>query len=240
MPTADSSRRPRSTWPLPTLDRIEIVYTTEDRFGDERADPHLGHVQYVWGKVAGVVYEDVSETGETRLPVGWIRFLLIDLWEVDESDRSTLFDVLDSAERVDYDALTTERDGLGVIDGSTTQLMLVDAMELIPEARGHGLGLHVLARAIRTWSERDGVVALIAGSIEDVEDESGEVGPSRLKFGETLARYWERLGFERLDPTVATSTLPMLYAKGKSRDFCDLVGRYSRPFTSPSGTGDLP
>jgi GNAT superfamily N-acetyltransferase len=232
MPGTDSTRPRR--WSLSTLDEIEIVYTTPDRYGYEGRDPHEEFVQFFQGRVNGVAYPEDGR--ETRVPLGTIKFALLDLYEIEE--RSSLYEVLDSCsdEWRYYLALTDDSEADAAIGELASQLLIVESVEIVPEARGHGLGLHVLARVIRTWAGTVGVtVAMIAGTIEEVDEDQIEVGSMRRAIGEKLARYWQQLGFERLDPEVATSELPMLYTTAETLDFWERIEHYSQPFVSPSG-----
>lgn len=73
-------------------------------------------------------------------------------------------------------------------------LLILDRIELVPWARGHGIGLHVLARAIRTWSDTDCLVVLTAHP-PGVTGQQGRAGAAKL------ARYWAQLGLKRVKGT---------------------------------------
>ncbi|MET0602113.1 MAG: hypothetical protein ABW167_09015 [Baekduia sp.] len=76
-------------------------------------------------------------------------------------------------------------------DDLATHLLILDRIEFASEARGYGIGLHALARAIRTWGSGQVMVVLTAWP-PGAEGEAGEAG------GEALARYWSKLGLERI------------------------------------------
>lgn len=75
-------------------------------------------------------------------------------------------------------------------------VVIPDRLEVVPDARGHGVGLHVLARAIRTWAADSALLALIA-SPPDRDDEDDD---EALRVGrEQLSRCCRQLGFQPFD-----------------------------------------
>lgn len=180
---------PRATWSLPRLSAVDITYTTTDRYGHENVDPDLRFVQMIGGEITGVSYEDGS-TDPTIVPLGTIELARIDLREIDET---TLIEIFDShsSEWTRYievvDRIRDEDDDFGAADA----ILVVHRAEIVPEARGHGLGLHTCARAIRTWG--DGALVVLTAWPPDSR------GAEDRAAGEALARYWQRLGLERMD-----------------------------------------
>jgi hypothetical protein len=224
MPLRDAA----ATWPLPKLDQVEIAYSTSDRFGEEEGflEPHEEFAQKVKATVTGVIYAD-SESGRTVVPLGTLAFARIDLTEVGGMD--TLSHVFDSHSRewngywdvglrIFGESEDERADDFALADS----LLLLDRLELVPEARGHGLGLHVLARAIRTWGG-NAVVALTAWPPGDGDPRSDALGDEEeAAAGEALARYWSRLGFERQKD----ARPPVLVGFDGSLDFYETIVRY--------------
>jgi GNAT superfamily N-acetyltransferase len=192
---------------------VEITYTTVDRFGyDETFDLDLRVTQTISGQIIGVYFEEGS-TDETHVPLGTIELARIDLREINET---MLIDVFDShsIEWVRYievvDRIRKEDDFV-----LAPAILVLDRAEFVPEARGHGLGLHVLARAIRTWGD-DALVVLTAWPPE-------AVGAEAQAAGEALARYWQRLGLERM----VDLDMPILVGRMWDRDPHEIVERLS-------------
>ena len=166
------------------FDSIEIAYSTPDRFGsDQDGDPHHQYVQYVYGEIAGVYYDPYTDE-RVKTPLGTLELAVIDLFEVGEE----LFDALDShsGEWERYDGVVDE-------DEPASHLMILDRIEIIPEARGHGVGLHALARAIRTWATGSMVMVVLTAWPPGVTGDQGAAG------AEALTRYWSRLALEQVD-----------------------------------------
>jgi GNAT superfamily N-acetyltransferase len=93
-------------------------------------------------------------------------------------------------------------------------LVILDRMTLRREARGFGIGLHVLARAIRTWAPADvSVVTLIAGPTENSPLDAA----TRLVVAQRLAAHWQALGFTAIRQTLGSC--PMLYAGPETAGF---------------------
>jgi GNAT superfamily N-acetyltransferase len=209
MPATDSKQT--ATWSLPKFNHIEITYTTRDRFvGDAawRLDPDEQHAQRVTGEIAGIVYDD-GPAGETRTPLGTLELATSNLAEAED----VLLEVLDahSQEWTHYSDVASRVLLRREFLFSTQTLLIVDRVDLRPEARGHGLGLHVLARAIRTWGG-DAITVLTAWP-PGVRGSSGKAG------GEALARYWSQLGFERLPG----HDEPVLIGDGTRQAFWDTI-----------------
>jgi GNAT superfamily N-acetyltransferase len=219
MPDQETSTT--ATWALPEIDAVDIVYTTEDRFGDVRGfDPDQRFAQIVHGEIVGILYPD-DAPHETRISLGTLSLALIDLWEVEE-DGESVSEVLDShsSEWVRYLPLTEREDD--DVPLPIRYLLIADRVEVIPEARGHGLGLHALARAILSWSVgAETLVCLIAASTVERREEEDEA--KRVADAEVIARYWQRLGFERVDDP---DRMPLLYGYSVYLDFVDTLKRY--------------
>jgi GNAT superfamily N-acetyltransferase len=207
-------------WPLPELDRVEIEYTVSDLRADTGADPDEEHVQRISGAITGVVYD--ADGSSLVVPLGRLELGRIDLDRLDEEGES-LLDLLDatSSEWVNgYGAL--DLDGTGLRDG-LRYLLIADRVELRREARGRGLGLHALARALRTWAPDDTLVALTAASTErELDDSTRE---ARREASRKLARYWAKLGMKRIPGS--TQPEPVMYARGDWATFRDALRRYS-------------
>jgi GNAT superfamily N-acetyltransferase len=207
-------------WPLPELDRVEIEYTVSDLWANTGVDPDEEHVQRISGEITGVVYDD---DGSSRLvPLGRVELARIDLDRLDEEGES-LLELLDATSSewvngygiVDLDD-TGLRDGIGY-------LLVADRVVLRREARGRGLGLHALARALRTWATDDTLVVLTAASCEhELGDSTRE---ARREASRKLARYWAELGMKRIPGS--THPEPVMYARGDWRNFADALRKYS-------------
>jgi GNAT superfamily N-acetyltransferase len=211
-----------ATWSLPTLVRVEITYTTEDRYDEETPVDESSFPQTIHGEVIGVVY---GVGGDDAVRLGHVELARIDLYEA--GDR--LYDVLDShsGEWESYHSVVRRWD-----DDETfvppSFLLILHRLELVEEARGHGLGLHVLARAIRTWArDAQALVVLTAGSSIEREDEDEE---RERRASESLSRYWQRLG---LEPVKMASNAAVLAAYSDSAAFEKTIARHC-VWTSPT------
>jgi len=181
--------------PLTDLQWLEITYETRDRFGiDQDSDPNHRYVQGISGKIEGL-FEDLDQPVE----LGTLRLAKVDLFE---ASGHRLLEALDaeSEELAHY---------LDVVDEGAQEthlgLLILDRIELVPWARGHGIGLHVLARAIRTWSDTDCLVVLTAHP-PGVTGQQGRAGAAKL------ARYWAQLGLKRVkgtSPSILTGATSM-------------------------------
>ena len=133
-------------------------------------------------EIEGLIWDD----DERRVALGHLTLARMDLWEV--GDR--YIDVLD--------AESTEWCGyVEIVDAAEDDprfLLIVDRVEIVPRARGNDIGLHAVARAIRTWGE-DALVALTAFPPR-------ASGPEGAAGGEALSRHWSRLGLSRVAGTV--------------------------------------
>lgn len=228
---------PTTTWSLPELDDVEIRYTTDDRFGGDRryGDPHQAHAQHVRGEIVGVTYDHEGSGPEVRTPLGTLSLALVDLYEVDDLG---LHEVLDSnsSEWNNYYGIVEQVNDEDLI----RTLVILDRVELVPEARGNDLGLHVLARAIRTWAPDEALVVLTAGSaLERDDDESDEAAAKRRAAAEAIACHWQRLGFERVElgpeHFVGGTVVPVLYATTNYQTFLDTIEQHF-DWTSPAQT----
>ena len=122
------------------LTGIEMVYRTLDRFEHQHADPNIAYAERIEAEVTGVDYES-----DRRVRLGSVSLVRIDFWEV--GDR--WFDVLD-AESSEWAAY---HDVVADAGDDDRFLLIVDRAEIVEWARGHDIGLHAVARAIRTWGE---------------------------------------------------------------------------------------
>lgn len=180
---------------------IEINYRTSDRFGAEQhGDPHQVHAQQIHADIVGL-----DEAGEYSL--GTLSLARIDLWQ----GGSEIYEVLDSHSghwTAFYDVLKEAVD-----ENLVGAALILDQIKLVDWARGSDLGLHVLARAIRTWGE-DSIVVLTAWPI-------GGTSPDADAGGEALARHWAKLGLHR----VAGTHPPVLSATTDSRELEETITR---------------
>jgi GNAT superfamily N-acetyltransferase len=218
MPATDSSRT--AIWPLPRFDHIEITYTTKDRYGPAAwgLNPDEQHAQMITGEIVGLVYDDSPSGVKTRTPLGTVELATIGVYESGD-----LVDLLDS----NSDQWTNYADVARQLEDGDPEnfpfvrsLVIVDRIELRPDARGHGLGLHVLARAIQTWCPHD-VVVLTAWTDAD--------GAERKAGAEALARYFSRLGLKRLPG----HDEPVLLGNATKQTFVDNISAWAGTWESP-------
>jgi GNAT superfamily N-acetyltransferase len=213
----ESNARQDRAWSLPRLDLVDIIYTAKDRFGGLEADPGDLYAQDISVTVTGIVWPEAGDTVE--VPLGRGQLSVLDLLEIGEDG---LWEVLDrSQEWNGYTALLPE---LGGPLEDKSSLLILDRLDLVPEARGHGLGLHVLARAMETWARPFGAVALKAAPTT-IETR----GPKWRRGCEALAAYWSQLGFERL----GTTQPPLLYADADLGTVWDSWRHFTSTWQSP-------
>lgn len=175
---------------------VIITYEIRDRFGaDQHGDPNERHVTHIRGKVTLGYYTGDDDLHE--IAAGAVSLSQIDLFG-DAGEQ--LGEILDSAS-----AEWTSYLALGDTLEDYSRLVIVDRAEIAPWARGHGLGLHVMARAIRSWTPDLSLVAMIAYP-------PGATGQHGTDGAEALARYWSQLGVHRFDG----SDQQMLIADGDS------------------------
>ena len=176
---------------IPALDSIVIEYEGDDPSGGDRHDPDCAALRFR-GKIVGVQYwtlneaEDVLEDKESRHDLGTVEFALIDLWH-----SPPWIEILDaiSGEWVNhYHPVVVKALDDDAMMEVPSQLLVLDRLDLKPEARGYGIGLHVLARVIRTFGRHATLVALTAFPTET--DEKTDY-PAACK---ALGRYYRRLG----------------------------------------------
>jgi GNAT superfamily N-acetyltransferase len=225
----------RRIWGLPTFDRIAIVYTTEDLYenehGDGTRDLDMDYAQTITGAVTGVAYPDGG--GELTVPLGKIELVRIDVYETGSAHN--MYEVLDSRSGdleslwpiIDQTCFSDESDDL------TKYVVIADRLEVVPEARGHGLGLHVLARAIRTWAVQYTLVALIASPTDREDDDDQE----SLRLGRAkLSRYYQQLGLQPFGIADADKA-PRLYAHSDRATFWEKIEAHCR-WTPPQSTSE--
>ena len=204
MPSSNDSPADTTTQAtLSDLSRIEITYRTSDRFGDDRlGDPNIAYVQHVYAEIEGWNLEE-----DFRVALGHLSLARIDLWEVGDQ----FLDVLD-AESTEW---TSYFNVLESTDDDPRFLLIFDRAEIVPWARGHDIGLHAVARAIRTWGE-DALVVLTAFP-------PGGTGQERRAGGEALSRHWSRLGLKRVEGSVP----PLLTGTTESDQLADAIAELS-------------
>ena len=162
---------------------IDVSYTTRDRFGPDRhGDPDAVFAQIIEATIDGVVLGAHDEP----LSLGTMTLGRIDLWEADELYR----DVLDCHSGA-WEAYIPVIEEFGV--NAPRYLLIVDRVTIHEWVRGHGIGLHAVARALLTWAE-DALVLLTACPVEGPDD-------ARDAGAEALATYWARLGLDRQPET---------------------------------------
>lgn len=148
-------------------------------------------------------YQEDGED-ETFTVIGTLDVAIIDLYDLrDES----LLEALDghSSEWSDYyNYLTVGKEieafSEKYLDSSDAicRLLIFDSMRLDEDERGKGLGLHLLARALRTFQQSTDLSLLTAGSLEKRERRQDDEAAS-LAATEKLANYWSRLDFTRIE-----------------------------------------
>ena len=184
------SFRTSTAWRSSTRPRTE--------YADATADPGELYAQVFTGEITGVAWEDDDDTDDTRVPLGRVvvgpnricrasgrvvcgaRLPLVPMGGVHRAFRELL-----------------EEGDIGLVD----YIVILDRVELVPEARGHGLGLHVAARALLSWigGGESLVVATAYPTGEDAKEEDHEGA-------EALARYWQRLGLQRVEGAVPAAS----------------------------------
>ncbi len=187
---------------FPEIEYITIEYCTEDIWDRGSFDPE-NCVQRFTGAVKGFTEE------EEEIRLGKLSFSRLDLWEIEDN----LLDVLDSnsSEWLSYLSLIEECQGGSHIFSS---LFIFEEMTLIPEVRGHGLGLHVMARALKTWTDGAYLIVLTAGSLaRDKTDAEAEAATKKL------VSYWSKLSFTHFDEGI-------LYAFSDMNKFDKTLRKY--------------
>ena len=177
----------------PDIWAIDIRYEVWDRLGaDVDGGPHEQYAE----RIAATIRLCVGEL-EERPVVGELLLARVHLRECEDE----LVEVLDSDSQewtTYYDLLS----GLSDRNELPPYLLIASLAKVQPEARGRGIGLHALARAIRTWTLEDSMVMLTAWP-------PGLTGAPGRRGGEALSRYWSQLGLERIEGSVP----PILYAR---------------------------
>jgi GNAT superfamily N-acetyltransferase len=222
-----------SSWPLPCFDKVDIDYRLSDIWANAGSDPHIEYVEYVWGEVYGV-----RSGGATRDQLGTLGLARIDLNRL-EARGVELAMVLDShslewSHSYGGIELAADDGSFGLLDSSNA-LLIVDRVQLIPEARGHDLGLHALARALRTWMREGDFVVLDTYPIEEDgvrldEPDDIEERATVMAAAERLAAHWAKLGFKR---ATEPGEWPVLSAHSRWQDLDDAVHAYCS-WSSPS------
>lgn len=156
-----------------------------------------------------------GEIGE----LGDIEFARLDLTGIQGEN---LIDLLNSRpEWQDYIPLFPDGKFIGFAMKKPVQSLLIfDSLELIPEARGHGLGLHVMARAIMTWKQPFDLVLFTAAPIGH-----SKLDAAFLHAQNKLACHWEQLGLKRVTEGGIGTPL-ILAAYSSMRVFEDTLQRY--------------
>jgi uncharacterized protein YeaO (DUF488 family) len=154
----------------------------------EELNPDEQYAQLIHGEIVGYDRED-----DTEVRLGEVTFGRVDLDEI-ESAGDSLYEVLDS-HSVEWESYASviqeEQEDEDAF--SMRALLFLDRVTLVPDARGHGLGLHVLARAIRTWGADDTLILLTASPTEREDEDDDE----KVRVGQlALTRYWSRLRVE--------------------------------------------
>jgi hypothetical protein len=181
----------------------------------------------ITGEIFGLVYDESPSGVKTRTPLGTLALAKIDVYESDD-----LVDVLDSNSDLwtNYADVATRLEEGDVEDFPFVRsLVIVDEIELRSDARGHGLGLHVLARAIQSWAMNE-VVVLTVWLPTDVQGDARKAG------AEALARYWSRLGFKRLPGHEE----PVMLGNGTKQTFVDNISAWAGTWESPGEAPELP
>jgi hypothetical protein len=190
-------------------DYIDIRYTVADRYGFPSPEPNER-----LDSIVGMITAQVAD-GEAQ-PVGELSLARIDLWE----DDLDLFEVLD-AESSEWAAYWPALDEL-LDDGVDFRHVLIcDRVNVVEQARGRRIGLHALARAIRTWGE-DALVVLFASPVDGEERDAGQQRAARA----ALAAYWGRLGLEVFEGEgYGEDDPPLLFGDMTRRDVSDRIAQ---------------
>jgi hypothetical protein len=182
-----SARRQRR-WPLPAFDRIGIKYTTDDRYGDPYVEDDERYAQWIRGEVQGLMDDDPEDKATV---LGWVNLVRINLWET--GDEELLLTVLDHhGDWVDFAGVMIDLadDVIEAPVGTVESLLILDRIQLVRDARGFGLGLHVLARATLTWTGQNDLVVVRASAFAEKDKQK------KAALSKRLARTYEKLGLD--------------------------------------------
>ena len=190
-------------------DYIDIRYTLTDRYGVDSPEPNEQ-----LESITGVITMQVAD-GEAQ-PIGELSLARIDLWEHDLD----LFEVLD-AESSEWAAYWPALDEL-VDDGvDFRHILICDRVQVAEQARGQQIGLHALARAIRTWGE--GALVVLFASPTDSEERDPE---QRRAARAALAAYWGHLGLEVFEGQgYGENDAPLLFGNMTRRDLSERIAQ---------------
>ena len=174
-PPPDDSRLSASA-----LTRVDITYRLPDRFGVDRDE--LVHVDHITADVSGVL-TGAGAAQRRHVAVGEFTFGRVDLLRAGDETAALL------------DAHSGEWEGyIPLVDAAGANLprflLILDRLVIAPWARGHALGLHVAARAIRSWGD-DALVVMTAFPLDGPPDD-------RHAGASALSRYWQRLGLDEI------------------------------------------
>ncbi|MBJ7469648.1 MAG: hypothetical protein JHD16_00020 [Solirubrobacteraceae bacterium] len=190
---------------------VEIEYTLPDRFGlDQEGDPHDRHVQNI---SATISLTRVGETDEASRQIGEMTLAKIDLTEPE----IRLWDVFDSHSE-EWNNYTLEITA-ALEQTDARHILIAHRVSLDQDTRGRGIGLHALARGIRTWGQ-DAIVAMLAWPTETPEDTSADLA------AEHLASYWAQLGVTR-QPMTDEATVPLLLGDTRTPTMAETLTRLS-------------
>ncbi len=194
--------RAAASAPVAAVSDVEITYHLRDRFdADHRALPHVDHV---FADIRGVIAGPEGAALE-RVALGTLKLGRLDLWDAGADYANVL------------DAHSGEWEGyIELVDAAGPDLprflLIVDRVVIARWARGHAIGLHAAARAIRIWGD-DALVVLTAFPFDGPSD-------TRQSRAAALSRYWARLG---LDP-VTGSNPPLLCGWANSDQMAGALG----------------
>jgi hypothetical protein len=169
-----------------SLSGVEITYRLRDRFRADHSE--VPHVDHVFADIHGVIAGAEGAAVE-HVALGELKLGRLDLWDADYA--------------AVLDAHSGEWEGyIDLVDAAGPDLprflLIVDRVEIARWARGHAIGLHAAARAIRIWGD-DALVVLTAFPLDGPSD-------TRQARAAALSRYWARLGLDQ----VTRSNPPLL------------------------------
>jgi hypothetical protein len=189
-------------------DFIDIEYTVLDRYGFESGEPNDRFVEHIAGTIGARTGDGEPET------IGSLALARIDLWE----PGLDLLDLLD-AESEEWPQYWVALRYQCVADADFRHVLICDRLEIAEPARGHRIGLHALARAIRTWGESALVVMLASPTIGE------EIGADELRRGRAaLTIYWGQLGLDVYeDDESGEDEAPLLVGDMTGRDLSERI-----------------
>ncbi len=197
---ADGRKMKKAKIPWDKL-RMVVRFTTErDAFPGEPNHFML----YILGRIVliNIETEDEVEAGKMKLyltrfaparAAGWTVFDVLDAENGDTAEFLALFDGGDWTEEV------TES-----FEPFSSDLLIIDRVEVDQAYRGHGVGLLAVRTAIECFGDGCGIIGIYPFPLQFTrgrEPESPDEEKSLCEARAKVAAYWERLGFQRVGAT---------------------------------------